>query len=152
MEPSLNLIMNLNYIFITNISYTTFVKIIFIIFLLFLNIVLVLYTETHNSPKIKQSGFFGSNSSALTNTMKFIYGSAALYSTYLTIKAEHIHQKNIQELTNQNEELQSSCKKAQEEIDNVLCADGLNPAEHPPTFEHINRLPYCVALCKEVFR
>jgi len=43
-------------------------------------------------------------------------------------------------------------KKAQEEIDYVLRADGLNPADHPPTFEHINHLPYCVALCKEVFR
>ena len=43
-------------------------------------------------------------------------------------------------------------KRAQKEIDDVLIAEGLNPSEHPPTFEHINRLPYCVALCKEVFR
>jgi len=46
----------------------------------------------------------------------------------------------------------SVLKKAQEEIDITLRADGLDPTEQPPTFDHINRLPYCVALCKEVFR
>lgn len=39
-------------------------------------------------------------------------------------------------------------KKAQEEIDSVIGAD----SSSPPTFEHIDRLPYVVALCKEVFR
>ncbi|EJD42195.1 cytochrome P450 [Auricularia subglabra TFB-10046 SS5] len=39
-------------------------------------------------------------------------------------------------------------KKAQAEIDRVLGADGLTA----PTFHHLDQLPYCVALVKEVFR
>jgi len=39
-------------------------------------------------------------------------------------------------------------KLAQSEIDQVLGAQ----SELPPSFEHIDRLPYVVALCKEVFR
>jgi cytochrome P450 len=39
-------------------------------------------------------------------------------------------------------------KCAQAEIDSVL---GPN-SDTPPRFEHIDKLPYCVALCKEVFR
>lgn len=39
-------------------------------------------------------------------------------------------------------------KKAQEEIDTLLGPD----SSTPPTFEHIDNLPYVVALCKEVFR
>ncbi|KAG6852717.1 hypothetical protein C0991_009627, partial [Blastosporella zonata] len=38
--------------------------------------------------------------------------------------------------------------KAHAELDLVLGADG----ETMPTFEHLERLPYCVALTKEVFR
>lgn len=39
-------------------------------------------------------------------------------------------------------------KKAQAEIDTLLGPD----SNTPPTFEHIDHLPYVVALCKEVFR
>jgi cytochrome P450 len=39
-------------------------------------------------------------------------------------------------------------KKAQEEIDLVVGADG----KTPPGFAHINDLPYSVALTKEIFR
>ena len=119
MEPSFNLIMNLNYIFLTNISYLTILKIIFILFLLFLNIVLIIYIELPHSEKIKQSGFFGKNSSLLTNTIGFFSGSAGLYASYLTIKAEHIHQKKINELTKKNQELQEDCAEAKEEIKNL---------------------------------
>ncbi|KIJ46016.1 hypothetical protein M422DRAFT_250441 [Sphaerobolus stellatus SS14] len=38
-------------------------------------------------------------------------------------------------------------RNAQAEIDGALEGE-----EGPPTFEHIRQLPYCVALCKEVFR
>ena len=38
-------------------------------------------------------------------------------------------------------------KRAQEEIDEVLQGE-----DGPPTFVHIKSLPYCMALCKEVFR
>ncbi|KAF8525604.1 cytochrome P450 [Hysterangium stoloniferum] len=38
-------------------------------------------------------------------------------------------------------------KKAQNEIDTALGSE-----EGPPTFEHFQSLPYCAALCKEVFR
>ncbi|RDB17750.1 hypothetical protein Hypma_001131 [Hypsizygus marmoreus] len=41
-----------------------------------------------------------------------------------------------------------SLHKAQAEIDALLGADG----ETMPTFEHLEQLPYCVALTKEVFR
>jgi len=39
-------------------------------------------------------------------------------------------------------------KKAQVELDAVLSTDG----QSIPGFAHINHLPYCVALTKEVFR
>lgn len=39
-------------------------------------------------------------------------------------------------------------RKAQDEIDALL---GEN-SDNPPSFEHIDHLPYVVALCKEVFR
>ncbi|KZV85276.1 cytochrome P450 [Exidia glandulosa HHB12029] len=39
-------------------------------------------------------------------------------------------------------------KKAQEEIDRVVGADGYAA----PTFQHLDQLPYCVALIKETFR
>jgi cytochrome P450 len=42
----------------------------------------------------------------------------------------------------------STMKKAQEELDRVLGADG----NVMPGFSHINDLPYCVAVTKEVFR
>ncbi|KAF8509858.1 cytochrome P450 [Hysterangium stoloniferum] len=38
-------------------------------------------------------------------------------------------------------------KKAQKEID-----DALGDADGPPTFSHMQNLPYSIALCKEVFR
>lgn len=39
-------------------------------------------------------------------------------------------------------------KRAQDEVDSVVGTDG----ETIPTFEHLDRLPYCVALTKETFR
>ncbi|KZT40308.1 cytochrome P450 [Sistotremastrum suecicum HHB10207 ss-3] len=39
-------------------------------------------------------------------------------------------------------------QKARKEIDSIVGED----SESPPTFEHYDQLPYCVALCKEVFR